>query len=293
MSLRQTYWYSRILTSGLPPTCQFNLPCAMNVQPPFAVLQQLCAWAGKSDQVGVIHKVQKLIQKIYPDEYHQHLGFKYYHASALCYAGDVREGLEELTQLYSSQPQGQKKIKDTVTFIIYHIINSNNEDHEKLVFNFVNNLAVGQGQLSPALSLWCACFSSSLYRLQVMSEVLLERHPGLIRMLERKLDNMVRRAAWDGDDELLHRILQLTLHYKLSKKISSVTSDIGDLHGADETIKFAQRVGVRLTPSTVQRFLALLNHHRRPAPLYLLALKYGPSPPKTSVPKPPKFKYKF
>lgn len=49
-----------------------------NMQPPFAVLRRLCAWGSKSNQVDMVRELQKLLQKMYPDEYRQHLGFKYY-----------------------------------------------------------------------------------------------------------------------------------------------------------------------------------------------------------------------
>nr|XP_053648824.1 uncharacterized protein LOC128699986 [Cherax quadricarinatus]XP_053648826.1 uncharacterized protein LOC128699986 [Cherax quadricarinatus]XP_053648827.1 uncharacterized protein LOC128699986 [Cherax quadricarinatus]XP_053648828.1 uncharacterized protein LOC128699986 [Cherax quadricarinatus]XP_053648829.1 uncharacterized protein LOC128699986 [Cherax quadricarinatus] len=271
-----------------------------NIQPPFAVLQRLCARTSKSNQVGVIHKLQELAQEMYPEESVQHMGFKYYLASALCYAGDVKGSLEQLSQLYFSHPRGLKKVKDTTTFVIYHVLSSNNEEHEQLVLKFVNNLAEELGWLAPALSLWSISFSSSLYRLQMMSEELLEKHPGLIKMLQRKLDGMVQRATWDGDTDLLYRILQLMLHFQLSKSYSPVTSillklqcDMGNLSGAEETIKFARHMDVQLTASAVQRFLALLNYHKRPAPLFLLSLKYGHPPAKPSISKPPKYTYKF
>ncbi|XP_069164535.1 uncharacterized protein [Procambarus clarkii] len=260
-----------------------------NIQPPFAVLHKLCAWASKSSQVGVIHKLQEFTRKSYPEEYVLHLGFKYYLASAMCYEGDVEGSLEELFQLYLHHPQGHKKIRDTTTFIIYQVLRSNNEEHEQLVLKFVNNVGVEARQLGPALSLWSVGFSSSHYRHQVISEELLERHPGLVNMLWRKLDGMVQRAAWDGDEELLYRILQLMLRFQLSEYYAITASallklqcDTGNLRGADETIKFAQHMEVRLTPSALQRFLALLNYHKRPAPLSLLALKYAPPPLKPS-----------
>ncbi|XP_071535047.1 uncharacterized protein [Panulirus ornatus] len=271
-----------------------------NMQPPFPVLRRLCAWGSKSSQVGMIRKLQKLIQLMYPDEFRQHLGFRYYLASALCYGGDVQECLEELTQLYRDYPQGHKKIKDTTTFIIHHVLNSEDEEREQMVFNFVNNIALELEHLSPALTLWSISFSSSLYRHQMVAKQLLKRHPSLIGKLKLKLKSMVERAVWDGNAELLYQILQLLLHYQLSEHYVAVTSsllqlqcDTGDLNGADETIIFAQHVGVRLTPAAVQRFLALLNHHQRPAPLYILALKYGPPSAKPSKQQPHNFRYRF
>ena len=71
------------------------------------------------------------------------------------------------------------------------------------------------------------------------------------------------------------------------------TGDEGDLRGAEETIKFAQKVEVRVSPAALHRFLALLSRHRRPAPLALLALKYRPPPSRPPVPPPPTPKFRF
>ncbi|XP_045136628.1 uncharacterized protein LOC123519407 [Portunus trituberculatus] len=166
--------------------------------------------------------------------------------------------------------------------------------------DFVEVVASELGSLVPALSLWSATFTSPLFRLQQVSEGLVERHPCLVKLLGRRVEGLVERAAWEGNLCLLQRILHLSLCHNLSVHYQSATSallqlqcDEGDLRGAEETIKFAQKMEVRLTPPAVRRFLALLSRHRRPAPLTLLALKYHPPPARQPLPPPPTPKYRF
>lgn len=91
---------------------------------------------------------------------------------------------------------------------------------------------------------------------------------------------------------------QIKKLFKLSSIVNSIcsfTGDVGDLDGADETIKFAHQMNMRLAPLAIRKFLILLAHHKRPAPLHILALKYYPvpRPAKPILPKPPDYKYKF
>ncbi|KAK4308138.1 hypothetical protein Pmani_020136 [Petrolisthes manimaculis] len=276
---------------------ELEVKLSLEIIPSFETLLRTCAWASKSSQSEVIHKLLDLTKLLYPREYEVNLGLRYYLASSLCYGGQVGEGIKELQLLYRQHPQEHKKLRDTTNFIIYYLINTGQEEHEQMVLNFVNQVAEEVGNLSPALTLWRVTFCSPLYRLQQMSESLLEEYSALIGKLDRKIPGLLKRVTWEGDEEALRRILQLLLQHQMTHHyhvaitaLLKLQCDLGDLSGADETLKFSQRMGVILPAAAVGRMLALLAHHRRPAPLALLALKYRPRP---AIPNPPKYKYKF
>nr|XP_027210883.1 uncharacterized protein LOC113804240 [Penaeus vannamei] len=96
----------------------------------------------------------------------------------------------------------------------------------------------------------------------------------LFNFLCNKLTSVIDEASSRGDKDLLHRVLELVLNHDISDFYAPATSallqhqcELGDLAGADETLRFAQSMKVRLKPDELQRFLNLLNHHKRPAPL--------------------------
>ncbi|KAK8384369.1 hypothetical protein O3P69_009278 [Scylla paramamosain] len=278
-----------------------------NVVPEFGVLRRLCAGASRTPAVGTVLAIRGLAHHLHPHLYLSYLSLDYYWASALCHAGDVEQSLAILLHLHRhthphrhAHPLRSKKVCDITQLVLYRIVEEEEEEQVAKAVDFVDSIVTELGSLVPALSLWSATFTSPLFRVQQVSEWLVERHPGLVKLLGRRVEGLVERAAWGGDQSLLQRILHLALLHNLSLHYPSATSallqlqcDEGDLRGAEETIKFAQKMEVRLTPVALHRFLALLSRHRRPAPLALLALKYRPPPARPPIPPPPMPKYRF
>lgn len=52
----------------------------------------------------------------------------------------------------------------------------------------------------------------------------MERHPGLVQGMGRRMEGLVEKAAWTGDQELLQRILHLTLRHRMSAYYPTATS---------------------------------------------------------------------
>ncbi|XP_047480265.1 uncharacterized protein LOC125032911 [Penaeus chinensis] len=269
--------------------------------PSFAILKQLCAWASVEGALDDVKRIKNMTRNRYPRQYKSHLYFDAYFASALYCEGKLKESLDVLYKLFVNHPKQIKKTKDTAAFILSKVMEMGDEDQEILVLSFVTNLAKEHNQLGPALALWRAGFCSPRHRHHVMVNNLIEQHPDLIEHLHRKLTSVINEASSNGDKDLLHRTLQLVLYHNISDFYAPATSallqhqcELGDLAGADETLRFAQTMKVQLKPDELQRFLNLLNHHKRPAPLTILRLKYGRAPAEPpSVPRAPKFEYKF
>lgn len=270
-----------------------------NRKVPFGILRRLCGWACTSGLVDEVLRLKQLAEKGHPHMYKKQFCLDNYLASALCYSGDFSGSLDKLLSLYLKYPKGSKKIKDAAVHIIFHIMETCNEENEQMVLNFVMHLAEEQDVLSPALGLWRIGFCSTLYRQQKIAETLLESYPKLIKLLPQKLDNIIHIASRDADIELLQRIFELLLLHQLSDFYADATAallqhqcNIGDMAGADETIKFATALRVHLKPSEIQRFLILLHYHKHPVPLSVLEMKYR-LPPKPSIRPPSEFRYKF
>ncbi|XP_027232576.2 uncharacterized protein [Penaeus vannamei] len=269
--------------------------------PSFAIFRQLCAWASTEGDLDDVKRIKDMTRDRYSRQYKYHMYFDTYFASALYREGKLKECLDVLYKLFVDHPKRIKKAKDTAAFILSRVIEVGDENQEKLAFSFVTHLAKEQSQLGPALALWRAGFCSPRHRHLVMANNLLEQHPDLTGHLHRKLTSVIDEASSRGDKDLLHRVLELVLNHDISEFYAPATSallqhqcELGDLAGADETLRFAQSMKVRLKPDELQRFLNLLNHHKRPAPLTVLRLKYGRAPPEApSVPRAPKFEYKF
>lgn len=274
--------------------------------PEFASLRRLCAGVSRTAAVGTVVAIMRLAKELHPTLYLSHLGLDYYWASALCHAGDVEQSLSILLHLHhqthpnrQTHPHCSRKVANITQLVLYRIVEEGEDEVAKAV-DFVDEIASELKCLSPALSLWSVTFTSPLFRVQQVSEWLVERHPGLVKHLGRRVEGLVEKAAWEGDQNLLQRILHLSLQHGLCTHYPSATSallqlqcDEGDLRGAEETIKFAQRMSLRLSPASLHRFLALLSRHRRPAPLALLALKYQPPPARPPSHPPPVPKYRF
>lgn len=161
----------------------------------------------------------------------QNANFEDLSAGAIWVMGDTHKALSIYERVYRNHNVLRNRIRKALKFLIADSIDRRSEAALITLLDFVKRLSVEFDDYLPMSYLWQACFLSEWYSDQTLALQLLEDRPNLLESVSCRIPTIVALALATHKKEVVHRLLELFLVYKMVDHYGGLVIALFDYEG--------------------------------------------------------------
>jgi hypothetical protein len=169
-----------------------------------------------------------LCESLNKNEFYNQAEYKHYMAEATWMHGNVCEALDMFADVYKYHFTLRRKVRHMTKFLFAECISNRSEAAVVLVTYSAKKFAEEYGDYYFLSFLWQSCFLSEWFCDQKMANELLEQYEELRTIITDRLKIIAVTALKQEKDEVVQRLLEVTLLYEMKQDYAHILSELFD-----------------------------------------------------------------
>ncbi|RZC38690.1 uncharacterized protein BDFB_006587 [Asbolus verrucosus] len=262
-----------------------NLCVEHNRAPPFNILVNILSMCSQNGDKDSVYRIQKLCKDHYAGASKQNSDFQHFVAEAIWVKGDVSKALEIFEGIYRDNAYLRRRIRLMLKYLIADLVSNRSEAALWNIIKFSQRILADFQDFFPLTCVWQACFLSEWFTDQCTALELLEKNNGLCKYVVNRIPYVVFVSLKSHRTEVVYRLLEILLKYKMKQQYSSVVGSLldyqfryGDFQSCAEIIRWTIENDVALPSNQNIKMINLLLNEKMKTPLAPLQPKRDDKP---------------